>query len=190
MAQRHMKLLLVGGMCAAVATGTAVAGSARHAANTQHARPSIPPQVAQYDPLYGRSGKRVLVANLDGRSEVGNAGEKNVGNSLARGLASVGIRGTHICVGIVALDSGIPVAAHIHEGAKGKNGPVVIALKAPTPIEPGSVFSASSASCQNTDPALLGRIRKSPASFYVNVHTTDFPAGALRGQLRSANIKS
>ena len=189
MAKRHVNTLIVGGICAVVA-GSAVAGTQHQSAQVAKAKPNIPPSVAQYDPAYGRAGKRVLVANLDGRSEFGNAGEKDVGNSLARGIASVGIRGTHICVAIVTLDSGIPVAAHIHEGVKGKNGPVVIALKAPVPIEPGSVFSASSASCQNADPALLGRIRKSPVSFYVNVHTTDFPAGALRGQLRTPNVKS
>ena len=33
------------------------------------------------------------------------------------------------------------------------------------------------------DPAVLGRIRRNPANFYINVHNADFPGGALRGQL-------
>ncbi len=33
------------------------------------------------------------------------------------------------------------------------------------------------------DPALIGEIIANPAGYYVNVHTTPFPGGAVRGQL-------
>jgi len=33
------------------------------------------------------------------------------------------------------------------------------------------------------DPEVLKRILTNPAGFYVNVHTTVYPAGAIRGQL-------
>ena len=39
------------------------------------------------------------------------------------------------------------------------------------------------AGCVSVDRSLVKEIRQSPDEFYVNVHTADFPAGALRGQL-------
>jgi LPXTG-motif cell wall-anchored protein len=38
------------------------------------------------------------------------------------------------------------------------------------------------------DVALMTRIMQSPESFYVNVHTSDFPGGAVRGQLAISPI--
>ena len=74
--------------------------------------------------------------------------------------------------------TGTPVAAHVHSGAAGVNGPIVV------PFTPFSSLGASSASnCAAIDPTLARQIMATPANFYVNVHTTDFPNGAIRGQL-------
>jgi len=61
---------------------------------------------------------------------------------------------------------------HIHSGPAGTAGPVVI-----------DFMGALSGSGLAVDPALLSTILTSPEAFYVNVHTTEFPAGAVRGQL-------
>jgi len=33
------------------------------------------------------------------------------------------------------------------------------------------------------DPALIKQIRDEPKGFYLNIHTAEFPGGAVRGQL-------
>ncbi len=71
-----------------------------------------------------------------------------------------------------------PVQAHIHSGAAGVNGPIVV------PFTPFTGLGASSASnCAALDPTLAQQIMDNPANFYVNVHTTDYAGGAIRGQL-------
>ena len=134
-------------------------------------------------PQYGQNGRAIFSASLRGKSEVGADGRRGAGNPFGRGGATISIKGQLICVGIVTVDSGVAVAAHIHAGRKGENGPIVLTLPTPTPITAGSVFASSSSSCQQADQAILDGIRYRAKKYYVNVHTTDFPNGALRGQL-------
>ncbi|HEX2240056.1 MAG TPA: CHRD domain-containing protein, partial [Actinomycetota bacterium] len=71
-----------------------------------------------------------------------------------------------------------PQAAHIHKGKKDENGDVVVNLFL-TPQE-GSEASGCE---EGVSRRLIRRIKNRPRNFYVNVHTEDFPAGAIRGQL-------
>ncbi|HYN33660.1 MAG TPA: CHRD domain-containing protein [Ilumatobacteraceae bacterium] len=66
--------------------------------------------------------------------------------------------------------------AHIHRGAAGANGGVVVEFY--ETAEP-----ALTEGCVAVDGALVKEIRKNPAGFYVNVHNSTAPAGAVRGQL-------
>ena len=68
-------------------------------------------------------------------------------------------------------------ASHIHEAAEGIRGGIVVPLSAPD-------GTGQASGCRSgVDPALIKRILTNPAGFYVNVHTTVYPAGAIRGQL-------
>lgn len=67
--------------------------------------------------------------------------------------------------------------AHIHVGRAGESGPVVQGLTL-TGRESGLVAAGTA-----TNPALAAAILADPANYYVNVHTTTCPAGAVRGQL-------
>ncbi len=67
-------------------------------------------------------------------------------------------------------------AAHIHFGSAGMPGPVVLTLMAPT-------NGMSAGVLQNVDKELIKNIRKNPEMYYVNVHNSMYPGGALRGQL-------
>jgi CHRD domain len=66
-------------------------------------------------------------------------------------------------------------AAHIHEGAMGKEGPVKVALDAPK--------RGSAKGCTKADGPVIIAIMKDPSGYYVNVHNAAFPKGAVRGQL-------
>lgn len=70
-------------------------------------------------------------------------------------------------------------AAHVHRAPSGVRGGIVVTLTPPD-------ASGTSTGCAaDLDRALLQEILTSPGSFYVNVHTAEFPPGAVRGQLGS-----
>ncbi len=71
--------------------------------------------------------------------------------------------------------------AHIHEAGPDEVGPVVV------PLTPPDDETGMGAGCTFTDPALAAEIAANPGNYYVNVHTTDFPAGLVRGQLDNDN---
>ena len=82
-----------------------------------------------------------------------------------------------ICYDVTVEGIAAPTAAHIHEGAAGAAGPPVITLD-PAKIGQGE-------NCLTGQQAAdIERIGANPSGFYVNVHTADFPGGAVRGQLQ------
>jgi hypothetical protein len=78
-----------------------------------------------------------------------------------------------------------PIFAHIHgPAAPGVNGIVVIAF---TPFS--ALGPTSATGCRLLAPSEVvdaTKIVADPANYYVNVHTSDFPGGAIRGQLSVA----
>ena len=68
-----------------------------------------------------------------------------------------------------------PTAAHIHTGAAGAAGGPVVTLQAPA--------DGSGSGCQDIAADLAQALVSNPAGYYVNVHTAQFPQGAIRGQL-------
>jgi hypothetical protein len=126
--------------------------------------------------------KKALFAALDGRNELDPVTlKKGAGDPDGRGSATVLIDGTTVCWGITVTNISQPIAAHIHRGKRHQNGPVVVPLFPPLPTsgDPG----ASSGCTENVDAALARDIQRHPRRYYVNVHTADFPGGAVRGQL-------
>jgi hypothetical protein len=97
----------------------------------------------------------------------------------AKGTAVVRLRkdASMTCYRLHAENVTLPtVAAHIHRGASTVNGPVIIPFSAPG-------TTGNSDGCVATTGALIDEITANPAGFYVNVHTVEHPAGAIRAQL-------
>jgi hypothetical protein len=69
--------------------------------------------------------------------------------------------------------SGRAIAAHIHSGARGKAGPVIVPLCAP--CRSGAHGKAT------VDESVLDALESGKT--YVNVHTKKNPAGEIRGQI-------
>jgi hypothetical protein len=104
---------------------------------------------------------------------------KGTSEPNAKGTAVVRIRkeAGQVCYRLHAENVTLPtVAAHIHRGGAGTNGPVVVPFTAP-----GADGNASG--CTPAAASLLDEIIGNPPGFYVNVHTKEHPGGAIRAQL-------
>ena len=112
-------------------------------------------------------------ATLTGGAEVPGPGDPD-----GSGRAAVAFQAdVDVCFTITASNITLPAAgAHIHRGAAGEAGPIVVALQ-----PPGA--NGRIDGCTTGERAILSEILANPAAFYVNVHTSDFPQGAIRGQL-------
>jgi len=113
-----------------------------------------------------------FTATLTGAAEVPGPGDPD-----GTGTASVTLTGLTVNYNInVANVTLAPVAQHIHTGAAGVAGGVVINL-------PGTWVGGNLVGSTTTDVATANALVANPQLFYVNVHTADFGAGAVRGQL-------
>jgi len=117
-------------------------------------------------------GGRPLTTTLTGAAEVPGPGDPD-GSGEALITLNQGRR--LVCFQLSVADIAPATAAHIHAGAVGVAGPVVVGLTPPT--------SGFSSGCVSADPDLIKDIRQNPEEYYVNVHNAQFPPGAIRGQL-------
>lgn len=120
-----------------------------------------------------KGGSRTFTTTLAGAAEVPGPGDAD-GTGTAE--VTVDVPNKKVCYELTV--SGIEPAtmAHIHLGAAGVAGGIVVTLDAPA--------DGSSEGCvENVDANLVARIMARPSQYYVNVHNGPFPSGALRGQL-------
>lgn len=127
-------------------------------------------------PAYG--GGRPFSTMLTGAAEVPGPGDPD-----ASGTASLTLNQGQgeVCFDLswAGID-GTVVAAHIHVAPAGVAGPIVVPLFMGVAL--GGTDSASGC-IAGVSEDLVKAIRQGPENYYVNVHSTVFPAGAARGQL-------
>lgn len=111
-----------------------------------------------------------LVSSLAGANETSPGDTDGTG----RFSAEIDTETGDVCYILVGEKIAKPVAAHVHEGAAGADGKPVMTLE---------VTGADGDMCLAAEPDLLKLIVATPQAYYVNIHTGDFPKGAVRGQL-------
>ena len=121
----------------------------------------------------GQDAGRRLFATLTGAAEVPGPGDTD-GSGTGNITLNQG-RG-QVCFELTVTNIAPANVAHIHEGNTNVAGPPVVTL-APPPT------NGASNNCVAANADLIKRIRQNPEEFYINVHTADFPNGAVRGQL-------
>lgn len=112
-----------------------------------------------------------LDADLSSANEVPPSGTTGHGDAEV----DIDLEDNTLCVKVEAEDlAGAVVAGHIHVGAAGVNGGVVVDL---------GVRSSEHETCMWVDGGTLAAIAANPAGYYINIHTTAVPSGEIRGQL-------
>jgi hypothetical protein len=113
-----------------------------------------------------------VTAKLTGAAEVPGPGDSDGSGTVQ---VTINPAKNEVCYEMTVAKIDEATAAHIHEGAVGKDGPVKVALDAPK--------TGSAKGCKTADAAVVKAIMGNPTDFYVNVHNAAFPKGAVRGQL-------
>jgi hypothetical protein len=122
----------------------------------------------------GAAVKR-LEANMTGAQEAPAPHDANGSGTAKLRLNRAKKR---VCFTIRVKNVDDVVAAHIHRGAKGVAGSIEVDLiGAP---ESGTRFTGCE---RGVARSLIREILRRPRRFYVNVHTSAYPGGAVRGQL-------
>lgn len=134
--------------------------------------------------LAAQESEQKFIAELSGKEEV------PPNESPSTGFAWVKITNDEIGYEVNVTDMDKVNAAHIHLAEAGKNGPIVLTLFKGGPTEQvnGTVGEAN-VTASNLEGPMKGKditdlvTAMKNGTTYVNVHTTDFPDGEIRGQL-------
>lgn len=118
------------------------------------------------------TGGRPFSTDLSGAEEVPGPGDPD-GSGWARITVNPGLG--RVCYWLEVSDIAPAAAAHIHSAPAGVAGPIVVHFAAPT--------SGSASGCADVTRDLALSIIQHPSAYYVNVHNSEHPAGAVRGQL-------
>lgn len=139
--------------------------------------------------LFPSQGRLIFGAPLDGRSEVPPV--RTPGLGMVQVTFTPDRRRVEVRLAVQGLDR--VTMAHIHLGAPGANGPVVLWLfrnpqgldaRRRTTLTNGSFTASALEGPLKGQPltALLREVERGNA--YVNVHTAAHPQGEIRGQLQ------
>jgi hypothetical protein len=168
------------GLTVAAAQTPSYAGVSGHTARSSHAAPAAsgaPQSLTERRPT---GAVKVFRVAMSGDQEVDTVGSCR-GTATARLAINpnngvIRFRDLTPKLLFIREDEFGPISFHIHRGAAGTNGDVVVDL---TELADQGQTSGRI----KVDPALAQEIAADPSGFYVNYHTISFPKGAVRGQV-------
>ncbi|MGW3099120.1 CHRD domain-containing protein [Streptomyces sp. NPDC001102] len=131
------------------------------------------------------TGVTLLATSLRGANEVPVPGGPAAGDKDGAALEFIKIDGDRVSVAVTWRGTGRPTRLHLHQGAKGTNGDVRIDFSG---LLKHSRRHSVTGAVEVQDPALLDALRNDPGSFYANLHTAEFPGGAVRGSLHKVTV--
>lgn len=117
-------------------------------------------------------GERTFTVAMTGAAEAPGPGDDN-GTGTA--TITVSVPQKEVCYELEVANIEPATMAHIHVAPAGSPGPIVVHLDPPT--------DGTSEGCADVSGRLAAQILARPQRYYVNVHNTPFPGGAVRGQL-------
>jgi CHRD domain-containing protein len=118
-------------------------------------------------------------AKLTGKAEVPGPGSKK-----GKGDVAVFLKPTQgkVCFNLEVKNLDTVTDSHIHKGAEGVAGDVKVPLFVGKQLSGTGTYEGC---VKKVKAKLIKKIAAHPEKFYVNVHTLDFPDGAIRGQLEA-----
>jgi hypothetical protein len=123
--------------------------------------------------VVGLAATPALAENLS--AHLGGAGSPDT-DGAGHATVKIDAAKNELCYTLMTEKIGAATMAHIHKGAAGASGPVVVPFAKPD-------AAGKSSGCATVDAAVIKDILANPADYYVNVHNAEFPGGAIRGQL-------
>jgi hypothetical protein len=168
--------LFTAGM-AILALGLAACGSSSKSSGSTSGSSSTPSSTSH---THGKKGRtthsgvrsRTYRLKLNGKAEIPSGAPKGTG------AAVIALHGNtlKVCFRFAHLKGFTGATyAHIHLGAKGTSGNVVV------PLSTGAKFLHKG--CVSASASLIKAIEKNPHGYYVNIHSKKYPAGVVRSQL-------
>lgn len=128
----------------------------------------------------------ILVATLSGDQEVA-PGTPGSATDTGAAVISINTETMLVCFSLTTNLTEPVTASHIHEGAAGVSGGIVVGLTGvPNSSVPGSWSTTTTGTHTVGAAAPLADIVANPANYYVNLHTATAPGGHVRGQLAAA----
>ncbi|MFJ2770617.1 CHRD domain-containing protein [Streptomyces sp. NPDC087300] len=122
-----------------------------------------------------------LIARLSGDQGLPGKGGTAPGDKDGKAVALIKVKGDRVTFALSWNGIERPVKAHLHQGQVGASGPVRARLFGTR--MPATVRSAAGQTSV-TGGEVAEKLRTDPGGFYVDLHSAEFPGGAVRGQLR------